>query len=475
MGKITVLLLVACIFAACSSDDQIKTEKPKETDSYFSPQTPLGKVIVVRYNMRPSPYLGAGYDIMGDYLNIRSVKEAVLDMNKVPEKHIHVFSTRSSFANSFEGINAMEFLKSIMWKGDFVVPIENKDDLLFTKTVSDSEWLGDSYGYSSQYQFSCEQMIFTDIRQSINALQIPFLLPYLSDEFVRALKSFSVDELVETFGTHVIINANLGFRIKNSYKAVIADNYEGSMALSYGSRSRAATIYKTKNSGTSPEKEIAKNNGGSIKVVFNGGDPRTLPPLILSPNEVLGNPMDIEKWIASYDGSNYALTTLKSDDVLPIYDFITDPLKRQQVKEAVSAHIKANQISMLKTVPLFQAWNGNAHRYFTSYKELINSGCECKGAIGTLFVEPQPDMVPLYCYTNGENDRLSIEYPITVEGMKYVGIIGYVNEKYTSNIFDEIYEIWNGKEYAYTTEDEKSYGEKDSWTKTGKTFFIRKI
>ena len=49
--------------------------------------------------------------------------------------------------------------------------------------------------------------------------------------------------------------------------------------------------------------------------------------------------MDISPWIQSANEKNRALTTLTGEDLIPIYEVIADPIKKQQIKEAVIAHI----------------------------------------------------------------------------------------------------------------------------------------
>lgn len=90
-------------------------------------------------------------------------------------------------------------------------------------------------------------------------------------------------------------------------------------------------------------------------------------------NQLTGNPMDISPWIQSANEKNRALTTLTGEDLIPIYEVIADPIKKQQIKEAVIAHIKRHQLSLQQTAPIFQASDGYYHRYYTSIR--VN----CKG------------------------------------------------------------------------------------------------
>lgn len=478
---ILLLSLLAICLTGCNDDNNLP-DTPEINDTYKNPTVPQGQITVISHSIRSQLYLGAGYDIMGDYLSNRSVKGLVLDLNKIPEDNIEAHRLLSSYSKDYEGHNAKEFLQSILSKNDFSVPKENTGDLLFTGTIKNIEGFTDPYEYSTQYTFICDQHDATDVRQRIFFMNSAKLIPYLTDDFKQDSENFTPEQLIEKYGTHVMTTVYLGYRIRTIYRSVVADEGVSAFSAAYdGLGSRQETIYKIPEIEIKyPESEVLKNNGGKIIVEFNGGDENELPPITLTPNQVIGEPMNIKKWATSMNDSNYALATLSGDDLIPIYELITDVTKKQQLKEAVNAYIKANQLTTLQTAPLFQAWNGKQYRYFTSYKDLINNVNKtyaCKGVIGSVFVQQQQGTIPLYSYTNEQNDRLSTENLSDMkdtESMKYKGIIGYVYEEYNNNL-DTVYEIWNGKSYAYTTENKESYGEKGSWKQTGKKFYTRKI
>lgn len=478
---ILLLSLLAVCLTGCN-DDKNLPDIPETNDTYQNPTVPQGQISVISHSIHTKSYLGAGYDIMGDYLSNSSVKGLVLDLNKIPEDEIDAIRLLSSYSKDYEGHNVKEFLQSILSKNDFSVPRENTGDLLFTGTIKDIKGFTDPYEFSTQYTFICDQHDATDVRQRIFFINAVKLIPYLTDDFKQDSENFTPKKLIEKYGTHVMTTVYLGFRIRTIYRTVVADEGVSAFSAAYnGLGSRRKTIYKIPEIEINyPESEVLKNNGGKIIVEFNGGDENELPPIILTPNQVIGEPMSIKKWATSMNSSNYALTTLSGDDIIPIYDLITDATKKQQLKEAVNAHIKANQLTTLQTAPLFQVWNGKQYRYFTSYKELINNVDKtyaCKGAIGSVFVDQQRGTTPLYSYTNEKNDRLSTERLSDTEDtkdMKYNGILGYVYGEYNTNL-DTIYEIWNGKDYAYTLENKESYGEKGSWKQTGKKFYTKKI
>ena len=214
---------------------------------------------------------------------------------------------------------------------------------------------------------------------------------------------------------------------------------------------------------TYPEETVKKNYGGTIVVSLQGADSKVF-------NQLTGDPMDISPWIQSANEKNRALTTLTGEDLIPIYEVIADPIKKQQIKEAVIAHIKRHQLSLQQTAPIFQASDGYYHRYYTSYKELTAKADICQGVIGSVFIRHEPGTVPLYLSSDGKNHRLTLEPAPNGDGT----IIGYVYEKESDDL-NCIYEISDGKNFAYTTEEKDAYGDKGTWKPTGLSFYTKKV
>lgn len=465
------LLLTFCAFMIVSCSDQEGSPEspdgPDVNDTYISPTVPQGHITVQALQTHTGHYLGAGYDIMGDYASNSSVKEPVLDLNKIDPDWITTIQGSSGEADSFIGRNVKDFLQSINEYKGFVVPAENKGDLLFTATITAHDDFDKPYDYSSQYTFAYEGSGAKIAIQRLLTLS-PKWSSWLSDEFRQDLEESSPEAIIERFGTHVLKNAYLGYSIRTLYRSVVADNEPELLRTAItGMGARQKTIYKTPNvTITYPEDIVKKNHGGTIVVSFQGGDNKTLPHIQLTPNEVIGDPMNITPWARSCNNETYALTTLSGQDLIPIYDVVTDPTKKQQIKEAVVAYIKARQLPLQNTAPIFQASNGKYHRYYTSYKELSERSDDCQGVIGSVFVRREPDTVPLYI----KNHRLSL----VSEPNGSETIIGYVYEK-PSNDLDCIYEISDGKSFAYTTEQKNAYGGKGTWKLTGNYFYTKKV
>lgn len=85
-----------------------------------------------------------------------------------------------------------------------------------------------------------------------------------------------------------------------------------------------------------------------------------------------------------------------------------------------------------------------------------------EGAICSIYKQQITSTVPLYLYSNGKKQRLSVELLPADTEWQLEKELGYV---YASPVEGAIplYEAENKNDYCYTTEDKQEYGTKGSW------------
>ena len=112
--KLLWVPFVTSVFASCSDKEELPYTPPEETnDSYISPAVPQGNSWPEASMSLTQPFLGAGYDIMGSYIDNNSVKEPVLDLSKIDNEKISNLVGSSGVGDSFIGRDMKEFLRSI--------------------------------------------------------------------------------------------------------------------------------------------------------------------------------------------------------------------------------------------------------------------------------------------------------------------------------------------------------------------------
>lgn len=64
--------------------------------------------------------------------------------------------------------------------------------------------------------------------------------------------------------------------------------------------------------------------------------------------------IDIQHWESTVNLTNANLTDINWEETYPIYEFIQDPQKRAEVKNAVDQYIAGQQIKVLELRPMYR-------------------------------------------------------------------------------------------------------------------------
>ena len=148
----------------------------------------------------------------------------------------------------------------------------------------------------------------------------------------------------------------------------------------------------------------------------------------------------------------------------PIYDLVSDPVKKADLKLAVEKYINSKKISVIKLVTLYQLYwpkGVNCH-WCTSWSEVLrykNEGHEYSGVFGYICAEEEPGTLPLYrmYWSKGRNSHYITSWAevrkFQNEGHEYQGIVGYIytwNEVNTIPVYSLYYP--KGRDSHYLTD-----------------------
>lgn len=468
MKNLFYFSIMACILYACSSDSDFNPEDevPTSSDSYELKAIPDKKVIFKAYPASTKQILGTGYDVAADYLSPEAIKAPIIDLDKLENSGIHEITrmrVNASEPRDYAGENAKAFLTDItqMLALEDVSP----KNILSVGTILKHEEFQSDYNHSSQYSFASSEQVFTAERWYFTPFYISekYKYRYLTQEFENDAASLAAEEIIKKYGTHLLIDVGIGARFRGLYRTTVPT---ATSAADIKRITLISALVKIAQQGLSTgsgvegwEEEVAQSIGGQLILEFYGGDTALLPSQPTTAN--------INTWWKSFNEENYILTTITQNRALPIYEMIKDAVKREQVKNAMKEYISNQQLSSVSTTPLLQAWNGENHTYYTSYSEnAANSSRKYEGAVCSIYKQNRSNTVPLYLYSNGQKQRLSLKPLQEDAGWKLEKELGYV---YTSPVDGAIplYEAENKKDYCYTTEDKKEYGIEGSWKKTG--------
>ena len=442
-----------------SAPEYTQMPTPVETDYYISPTSAECRVEVKGEEWHGlENILGCGYDITGEYMSVTSMRGKVIDLGKLDANRLVVLSApATSTGVLYGGSDYRSFLTDLMANAGMEYSTSNPN-LCFTGTLS------------SGSMNSTTLMLVSWVRKLSGriATQDYVLQTALSDDFAHDASYMRAKNLVDIYGTHFFVHANVGLSVKTVYSAFVdaADRDKVSLAQSGFDFAESALCGKLQ-----PDLTLAlsglNNYGATFTKVYNGGDPSLVD---YDPSTgILG---DTEAWMNSGERGNYALADNIADgDLLPLSDAISDPDLKLEVQTEINRRISASQYAEDATVPLLQNSNGKFYRYVTGYDEskLLEKeeGLTSFGVLGALYKRQVDGSLPLYTNIDANGSQiLSLIQPD--DGWT---LVGYVMK---SRSYDTIslYEISDGTRYAYTIEAANSYGPRNEWHPTGATFHL---
>ena len=286
---------------------------------------------------------------------------------------------------------------------------------------------------------------------------------YTAQEFENDVTSLAAEDIINKYGTHLLVDVGIGARFRGLYRTAVPTATSATSTTKITLLSALEKIGQqglfTGSGAGGWEEDVAQSIGGQLILEFYGGNTSLLTSQPITDG--------FNAWWNSFNEENYTLTKITQNKVLPIYELIADATKKEQVKDAIEKYISNQKLSLVSTTPLLQAWNGKNHTYDTSYLDIaMHSNKKYEGAICSIYKQQITSTVPLYLYSNGKKQRLSVELLPADTEWQLEKELGYV---YASPVEGAIplYEAENKNDYCYTTEDKQEYGTKGSWKQKG--------
>lgn len=408
--------------------------------------------------------LGYGYDITDDYMGENSTRLKILDVEALVKANPNRFDKQFSGVidqRCFAGADAQSFLSQIITDTNFSGSVgslpEKKDkEGFFSGTITTGFKTSSKYFYSSKYSFARAEVFKKQRRYLLNT-DIETLSKYLLSSFVEDLNKYSADKIVEMYGTHVLTNITVGGKYTAYYKSVIIEensSTEKTEIVSAGAKYNLSNIGLDAHgswSKTEVEERNKKNSNWECYIKALGGS-TSGTTITLAPEQGPSFSINLGAWTESVDDLHSRLFDVDWNATYLIYDLISDPIKKQEIKEAVFRYIDSRKIEMLNTSFVYQSFNGKEHYYCTFYSPSYGSGdLIYEAAVFSIYTEQVLETVPLYQYWNGGDHFYSTDYyPGGVSGYRFEGPLGYVYTKPHPEAIP-LYRYFNGVDHFYTT------------------------
>lgn len=304
--------------------------------------------------------LGYGLDIMGEIGSYQSVKAQIIDLDRMdsedPYSTVKV-GTFQSFSRDLYGKNKNEYLAEMpyLFLDDRTLEQEElKGKILFTKGQSTYNFLSDG---QNEYTYRSVHNYYLRYRCYYNGLTAK---RYLKQSFVDDISSLSPQQIIEKYGTHVIAEYYDGIRFDLLYMAKIVPtryNYKGEIITVDEDKRDAIKVgyYKAmvnSKCGSFNWESMPDNTDRLLKANVNpilllnavGGDPSIVTRGFFNLEKTSPDSHMSEWYATTHDLKNDELFKMvEVGELIPIYNYIKDPQKQEEVKKAVIEYISKNQ------------------------------------------------------------------------------------------------------------------------------------
>lgn len=420
-SKSILLFIMLLMVAACSSEDIVLEQE--------------NNCAMTRQVINKSYYsLGVSYEITEDYLDNDAAKYPVVDIDAFlsdNQNSYHNNPTTEGEVFVYAGATAEDFAKDIVTKNSIKIgqSVDVKG-LSLSRSIKFNNDLTSKYSYSSQYSFARADVVKRVKRVYLNATPT-VLQRYLYPEFLRDLNALSPRDFVAMYGTHVLLDITIGGRLQFNYRSIIEETTsvnDKKKAVEAGLKLNVKKVGATLDASYSTQEIVTwnrKNATWKTWVKYMGGEGSGQS---FTFNSETGNStvsFNLDKWESSVNDKNAGLVEVNWNKTYPIYDFISNATKRQQIKNAVEEYVNNQKLEIIEMLPLYRLYkSGNKNTFFTT------SLSEAQNYIGRydyVFDSAETHYIQGYVMKNSASGTLPL-YRLYKSGIQNTFFTIYMNE-----------------------------------------------
>lgn len=292
--------------------------------------------------------LGYGYNATGEYANSNSAGYQVIDIERFKNEQTGRLITDNVFSQEFieeYGEHAEAYSKMVSTKVGATAGFS-----LFKKLISvsfsSSVVNNSSNKFDAKYIYGSYNLLIKQRRFRFNAT--PALLSdYLTPEFTNDLQSNSPQQIVNDYGTHVAIDIFTGAKLDVMFQSETT-NENRERAARVGVKVGVNKILDVNVENNVDTSESDKNYSRKLTFRTRGGDPSK--GLVGDLDLEVANPkVSITNWQNSSTPANSVLVEFGNNGLIPLYEFIKDPVKKAQMKAYIDQYLIDNQVRLTYT------------------------------------------------------------------------------------------------------------------------------
>lgn len=333
-GTILGAFILFVFFYSCTKDEMLKSKgiEPEVTSLKAQGENQID-------------VLGYGYDVTGEYLDPLRSKKQIIDIERImAERPNSVCDAHPGYSKTFitEGADALVFTSKLSR-----VVKENLKAVFSGQISSDnSKEVNSKYSYA----FANRYIYLKNIRFEVLEDK---LAQYLTKEFTDDLNSLTPELLVKLYGTHVFTNVFLGGKCHLTYKSVVKSEKKEE-AITYGASAALKNVFGIV-SGYKENTTLENSNTDVSVVYFTKGGNKSMG---IEGTYTTGTPVtfNLNNWSSTVNESNMELIDVGDESLIPLYDFIQDPTKKEFIKSYIENYIDSKKLFLVNE---FNRYNSN--------------------------------------------------------------------------------------------------------------------
>jgi hypothetical protein len=291
--------------------------------------------------------LGYGYDITGRYAYSPDVKLPVLDLNKLLAARMVKEDPNLRYGDfeTVAGKDINEYTREITANVSYSIKANLKKVVSFTSEVGAN--FNNNRIEKGEYAFATSTSRI--ITGAYNIPEKDGLYTFLTQSFINDLETMSNDQIINKYGTHIMLGAVLGARA--DYNLSVRKKTQNDITnLSAYVKAKAEGTYKgiTGESGYSADGDARftqyfyTDTADTKTRVFGG---------IVQYGQYINDKQDYDKWLGSIEG-NEIWVDYYPKSLIPVSDLIADKNRSDDLSQAIYDYCESKGIRIDPFNPL---------------------------------------------------------------------------------------------------------------------------
>ncbi len=341
-------LCISSVFSSCTDKDGLTIENPEEESYKTGNDLSVTNTLTWERPWEGEEFLmlGYGYDATGKHGHPSSVRAKIIDLNQMDEAHIRLNRATSNGSTPVLTGSSQEFVRELGSRANLTQEEVSKYKNLFRESFVD-KFAADKTNYPNleySYVYVSQHVVMRSVYfdpyhfEYISAEQID---AYVSPQFKQDILQMSAGDIIAKYGTHVLQCAVLGKRVDYLYRHSPYESHDAQYWFTRRIRENFNIIPGVGVWPNNPDAAGPAKENLYIEVVDN-----TTPKpnaWMIDVTNYSGAPIKYDGFYGDYDLDETTLIDINygrsMPGIMPIYEFVIDPLKKQEIKTAIDKYL----------------------------------------------------------------------------------------------------------------------------------------